>query len=655
MNNTALAIKAKENPKYEAILLYLLEDNGFWMKEDIWLPDAPALIKNHLIVDNKCKKGLDFTSFINERLRNEVKFFVIHILKKRLCSANSIYRNYHSGMKWFGTYLWEKENVESFCYLEVQKKEYSQYLKEKKIQEKSEKVCQLFREKLTLFIKDYYDEREETEKDIWILSNLPGVKMSAAEKSIGYKSITFHGIPECYAIAVKRFMRRLVTRRSYSYCRDMIMYIKYFFSVFSKHGYSNGFLEKLSRVDIENYLLWVMNDYAGLNATHRSKAVSYIKQFLSYIQLAESPQAPKKEVERLIFEEDYPRRERTTDTLEKVKYIPEPVRELLDVAVMDIEVVEMIPVYILLRETGWRGTDILNLRYDNCLDYLWNSKEERYVPYLCGEITKTGIPQLRIPIRDGVAEMVRKQIEESAAKSTEENNPTRYLFNTFDGRNMGMPISKPAFVKAIQQLIEEKKIQGADGNLYHFKTHSLRHTRAVEYAEQGMPIGIIQQILGHCSLQMTLHYAKVSENALYEKWKETEKLNLFHMETVPGRKKEELKINGEENIHYEYVRKNLDAVRVPFGTCFKPEKLACRHQMSKCLECPNFCSTKENSSEYEHEIERVKKLIRVSQEIGRSDWEEKNTEYLVILEEMLVRVRKERIIHKNGSLREDII
>lgn len=52
----------------------------------------------------------------------------------------------------------------------------------------------------------------------------------------------------------------------------------------------------------------------------------------------------------------------------------------------------MRPVYILLRESGWRGTDILNLRYDNCLDYLWSEKEKEYIPYLCGEyeINATG-------------------------------------------------------------------------------------------------------------------------------------------------------------------------------------------------------------------------------------------------------------------------
>jgi Phage integrase family. len=42
-----------------------------------------------------------------------------------------------------------------------------------------------------------------------------------------------------------------------------------------------------------------------------------------------------------------------------------------------------------------------------------------------------------------------------------------------------------------------------------------------------MGISVIQQILGHQSLQMTVHYATVSENVLYEKWRNTEDLELL--------------------------------------------------------------------------------------------------------------------------------
>jgi len=77
---------------------------------------------------------------------------------------------------------------------------------------------------------------------------------------------------------------------------------------------------------------------------------------------------------------------------------------------------------------------------------LWNSKEQSYNYYLCGGITKTGIVQLKIPVRDKVAQMVQKSIDKASELSTEVNNPKKYLFNTYVGKLKGRPQNKPAFL-----------------------------------------------------------------------------------------------------------------------------------------------------------------------------------------------------------------
>ena len=56
------------------------------------------------------------------------------------------------------------------------------------------------------------------------------------------------------------------------------------------------------------------------------------------------------------------------------------------------------------------------------------------MPYLYGEITKTGIPILKIPIREEVASLLKTLVEEAKGKSTDENNPDKYLFNTYEGK-----------------------------------------------------------------------------------------------------------------------------------------------------------------------------------------------------------------------------
>lgn len=108
---------------------------------------------------------------------------------------------------------------------------------------------------------------------------------------------------------------------------------------------------------MEKYLEWIAADYVDKNATYRSKAVSFIRQFIDYIQLAEYPLAPLKDVNRLIFDEDVPRRERYGDTLGKIKYIPEPVREQLDAGISEIEPAGMMP--MISYQLDWGSHDIV--------------------------------------------------------------------------------------------------------------------------------------------------------------------------------------------------------------------------------------------------------------------------------------------------------
>ena len=637
------ALKMPWNPRQAEMEEYLSAEGGYWLENDIWRTDSEAYRSSGLRRSRRDGVLADFTGCRNASMKLELKYYILCSLKNQWKSPVYVQDMLVSVIRLVGQGIASTGIYSSFG-------ETGQSMAEELPEDTGPTVAALYRgflKGIQAFFTDYYDGREETEKDVWQALKIPGVKLSAAMKR-QHPGMSFMEIPEAYRGSVKRFLKRLVVRRSWSYCKEMLMYIRYFFEAFYANGYADGFLEKLSRQDVENYLRWVADSYDKKNATYRSKAVSFIRSWLDYIQIAEYPQAPRQSMERLIFDDDVPKRERAADTLEKVRYIPAPVIRQMDACMDQIEPAEMRPVYALLRETGWRGTDVLNLRYDNCLQYIWNARENRPVPYLCGEITKVGIPQMKDPIRDEVAEMVRLLADEAAAKSNRENNPDRYLFNCYEGKCMGLPFSKPAFSKAVQKMIEKNGIRDADGNLFHFKAHGLRHTRAMEYAEQGMPIGIIQRLLGHCSLQMSLHYAKVTEDTLYQKWKNTERLDLFKPSVLPpGRTADQ-----EDMVHYEKVRPGLDAVRVPFGVCFKPSKAGCRRQTEQCLECPSFCSTSENLDEYAAEIEKARSMIRIGQTLGREEWVKKNKEYLDRLIRMHDELDAKGIVHKSGSMRE---
>ena len=648
-NSTSLAL-AEETVRqacFSEVEAYLSEEDGYWQTHDIWKKNSGKFAERGISLEGiKGSVIADFSTIPDGRLKSELKYYALWSLSCGLISASTFTENYKSAVKDLGELLQGRGCISGLAEAVVTEDELTE--KGWSVFHKDTILRILGRAKTIL--TDIYDIGDETEKDVWRALRIPGARLSAVQMR-AKPTLCFTDIPGYYKEMVKRYLRRMVVRRSWSHCSGMLRYIRTFFQLFYDNRYEDGFLKNLNRFDIEKYLEWIAEAYEDDNATYISKAVSFIREFLNYIQMAEYPEAPEKDVYRLILDDEVPKRERPEDTFEKIKYIPEPVRIQLDANVSAIEPAEMQPLYVLLRETGWRGTDVLDLRYDNCLDYIWDKEEGKYVPYLCGEITKTGIPLLKIPIRGDVAEMIEGLKKETAAKSTERNNPKRYLFNTYEGINTGLPYSKPAFVRAVQDMIDRKGILDAEGKPYHFKTHALRHTRATEYAEQGMPIGVIQRMLGHCSLQMSLHYAKVSDNVVYKKWKETEALGILHLAADSPVVVQTTAPTGK--VSYEHVRKGLDAVRVPFGVCFKPSKLPCKTQLKHCLECASFCSTRENEAEYREEIRRVGAQIALGKRLDRPEWVDKNQEYLELLMAMAERIRQEGIVHKNGPLREE--
>ncbi|NFH70210.1 integrase [Clostridium botulinum] len=652
-------IKSNQQSKYEEIIEYLKQDNGYWLENDIWNIQDEVFGEVEYKVNTKNIR-LDFIK--KEVLRNEVKYYLVYSLKNNYLTLSKVLNEQQYAIKYLIKYLNNySKNQQSFIDINIDAMKWKIFILQNgfKATEKGEVLNSTYKLMYHLvpdFIKSFYDDREETEKDIWYSKNIKGIKISASGgKSHGGTKLNFENIPLYYRDDVKKYFRTIITKKSVSHCMNLLSYIKIFFDIFYNMGYSDGFLKELCRIDIERYIFEVNTQYKDKNITYMNKLISYIRTFLEYIQMAQYVNAPKTEISFLIFENDLPKRERDYDRLKRIKFIPEPILKQLDNNIMNLDNVKYIPTYILLRETGWRGTDILNLRYNNCLEQIWNNKEEKYNYYLCGEITKTGIAQLKIPIRDKVAEMIQKYINKAKELSTEENNPKKYLFNTYEGMRKGLPYRLDSISKCIRRLIEQKDIRDVSGELYHFKLHSLRHTRAKEYVEQGMGISVIQQILGHRSLQMTVHYATVTENVLYEKWKDTEDLELFKVDTKTNDlEKIDLTSDAGKNlIRYEYVKKNLDAVRVPFGVCFKPSKLPCKQQMNHCLTCASFCTTVENIPEYEEEIEHVKKQIDISNRCGRELWAEKNIQYLSVLEQTLQNVREHKLVHKNGKSREE--
>ena len=148
----------------------------------------------------------------------------------------------------------------------------------------------------------------------------------------------------------------------------------------------------------------------------------------------------------------------------------------------------------MLWDTGCRISEIINLTYEDC-DFkegkfrIKNTKssKERFV--VCSNDTLNALN-----------EYVKYNI------NTDDDAP---IFQNDKGNKVKRGWISEMFRRAVNELKEEGEIP----KNRRIVIHSLRHGRAVELLNSGVPIEIVKEYLGHESIGTTLHYAHGDERA----------------------------------------------------------------------------------------------------------------------------------------------
>ena len=240
-------------------------------------------------------------------------------------------------------------------------------------------------------------------------------------------------------------------------------------------------------------------------------------------------------------------------------------------------------------------------------------------------------------------------VEEVKEKSTFDNNPNKLLFVRFNGRRKGRCPQGDSIQEALNRLAKQQNIVDDQGNVFHFGNHAFRHTKAVELINNGMSLLHVQKWLAHASPEMTRRYAKILDTTMRTSWEAATKQGLFRINKSGKPTKIDITdLENEDLVEWEYIRSNLDAVRMPLGYCMKPKKQECHTQLIPCLTCRNLCTTPDFIPQYELEIQETKAMIERGKDQGRSSWMEKNQTLLESYESILV-VLKEGKTHNKAS------
>jgi integrase/recombinase XerD len=146
----------------------------------------------------------------------------------------------------------------------------------------------------------------------------------------------------------------------------------------------------------------------------------------------------------------------------------------------------------LLWDTGARVDEILNLRYKD-VDFnegiirITNTKNREERTVACSPET---------------LELLRYYCQFNIRQG-----PDDYIFQNSKGGRVRKDWISEVFRKAVKELKKEGKIP--EGK--RITLHSIRHGRAVDLLEKGVPLDIVKEYLGHKSLEVTLFYSHSKE------------------------------------------------------------------------------------------------------------------------------------------------
>ena len=333
-------------------------------------------------------------------------------------------------------------------------------------------------------IQDAYDDRSETEKDVWDARAIGLAPDAVYRRSFLY----FTPITQPWLRSLaKEYIKYEASTRSFSTCVNKL-YDIVSFSRFLTQRYADVQASGIDRSVIVEYMGYLKE--RRVSDDHRYQLLATLRSFFETCTFQLGIEGVVKE--RLIFSDELPRRQERDS-----REIPEAVLVQLK------EHLETLPTTILrmvviLLECGMRIGELCTLPID-CLvgdeehgwslrSYQSKMKQEHSIPL----VDDTVIQTIQAQQRD-----IREQW----------GNMCPYLFPKRDSHTQ--PFGPEVFCTNLNNWAVQKDIRDASGNLYHFQSHQFRHSLGMRLLNDDVPIEVIGRLLGHHSLSMTQVYARI--------------------------------------------------------------------------------------------------------------------------------------------------
>lgn len=261
---------------------------------------------------------------------------------------------------------------------------------------------------------------------------------------------------------------------------------------------------------------------------------------------------------------------------------------------------------LIMMQVGLRAGHTCGLPFDCLLDLNRGAETDKWA--LSFLDTKSN-DVLTVPVEPHVAMAIREQqsraVEVSASMGMAR---PEYLFPN-PLAHVTKRLAPERLSVIITNWVEELDVREHTGELVVVTAHRFRHTFATEMLAKGVPMEIVQKLLGHRSIASTEIYAHVTDTHMRAEWEKAKFINV---------KGELLDLPTGEAAEAEYLLYQMGrAVQpLPNGACGLPIQKSCPHA-NACLDnCPHFLTTAEFLPIHEAQSAAFDRTISAAEKAG---------------------------------------
>jgi integrase len=411
-------------------------------------------------------------------------------------------------------------------------------------------LCQIY-----TTLQAAYDDRPETEKDIWHMRSMGIiVNLTTSNYTLNFARISQ---PWLRQIA-KKYMEYNLSVHSSGDCLAKLVCINRF-SHFLDEQYPNSSVSVVNRATIVNYIGYLQGHFKSNKTRHYS--LSILRVFLETCTYLLKIEGLTKE--QLVFDDDLPKLERHLP-----REIPEDVLKQLRKHLDTLDTITLRMVVILL-ECGMRISELCTLPID-CLIY--DDKHEWYLRSYQSKTKQEHIIPLINQVVIGTIQSQQQDIRERWGSDC------HYLFPSI--KSHSLPFKADLFADRLNEWALKKQIRDASVKLYHFTAHQFRHTVAMKLVDDDIPLDVVSRLLGHRYLRSTEGYARVRDSKVR---KELERVaRKYKIVNSQG----DIVISKTSELDHTLASEEIRGQTLPVGGCGRPVVVGdCQHA-NKCLTCP---------------------------------------------------------------------